>query len=668
GPLVQMAAFTLGAIALLLLGSRGTTARLMTLALLATAIGNGGALAGAELALPAGLREAVLVFGWLVTPLAFPVIGLAVLYFPHRAEILDRHGWIVPAVLLLATPMAVVSATSALVLLGADAALAPLTWLSARGWLYDASFALALAANVAIVVEGIQRYRRNLDANERRRIEIVVFTGVPAVFAYALKEGVPLVAGLAGAPVTMPGPLAVLLQAIVLLPAFGLPYAVAVRHVFSPRTVIRRGLQYALARRTLSVLLALPAAALVWALVANRDRSLADLVSGQPLFYLVTLALLAAGVRYRDRAQRWIDQRFFREEYDAREILVSLASRVPFEQDPRDLVALVLTRIDRALAPESAAVLAASDGDALTPVSSLRRDAAPLGLDSGLVTLLRWSHEPLEVFLDDERSPAARLPSDDRAWLAAAGATLLVPIFAGGDGTPTLVGLIALGQKRSEEPYTAEDRQLLSAIAAQMGLALDLSRLRRRATEPGAGDTAFSATSTPTIRLASAAPEAARFLGSCPVCHRCLDLSAGTCPDDGARLAPVPGLPPVVEGKYRVDAVVGRGGMGAVFRARDVRLDRDVAIKIVRADLLGSSEARTRFRREAQIVARLQHPAVVSVFDYGALPDGDVLVVGAGQSGVEIAAELHRAGRTVHLCVGRGPRTPRRHRGRDVAA
>lgn len=246
------------------------------------------------------------------------------------------------------------------------------------------------------------------------------------------------------------------------------------------------------------------------------------------------------------------------------------------------------------------------------------------------------------MFLDDERSPAARLPADDRAWLAAAGATLLVPIFAGGAGTPTLVGLIALGQKRSEEPYTAEDRQLLSAIAAQMGLALDLSRLRRRATEPGSGDTASSATSTPTIRLASAVPEAARVLGSCPVCHRCLDLSAGTCPDDGARLAPVPGLPPVVEGKYRVDAVVGRGGMGAVFRARDVRLDRDVAIKIVRADLLGSSEARTRFRREAQIVARLQHPAVVSVFDYGALPDGAAYLVMEFVRGEDLRGLLKR--------------------------
>ena len=61
-----------------------------------------------------------------------------------------------------------------------------------HGWIFDASFALALAVNVAIVIEGIGRYRNNLDVNERRRIQLVVFSGVPAVFAYAIKAGVPL--------------------------------------------------------------------------------------------------------------------------------------------------------------------------------------------------------------------------------------------------------------------------------------------------------------------------------------------------------------------------------------------------------------------------------------------------------------------------------------------
>ena len=90
-------------------------------------------------------------------------------------------------------------------------------------------------------------------------------------------------------------------------------------------------------------------------------------------------------MKYRDAAQRWLDQRFFRDEYDAREILVSLAGRVPYEADPRDLVAMVVTQIDSALHPESIAVLAsdsptrlATRSGAFEPVSTLRVDATPL--------------------------------------------------------------------------------------------------------------------------------------------------------------------------------------------------------------------------------------------------------------------------------------------------
>ena len=277
-----------------------------------------------------------------------------------------------------------------------------------------------------------------------------------------------------------------LLQVIVLLPAFGLPYAVAVRHVFSPRTVLRRSLQYAFARRTLAALVVIPILALAASLVQQRDQSLANIISGRPLFYLFFLAMLGLILKYRDAAQRWLDQRFFRQEYDAREILVSLAGRVPYEADPRDLVAMVVTQIDSALHPECIAVLASGSAHGsdpigtFEPVTALRVEASPLREDSGVITLLRWSDKPLEVFLDDEQSPVARVPPSDRAWLAAMNAALLVPIFAGGSDPRPFVGLIALGQKRSEEPYTPEDRDLLRGIAVQMGVALDLSRLRKQ--------------------------------------------------------------------------------------------------------------------------------------------------------------------------------------------
>ena len=76
-----------------------------------------------------------------------------------------------------------------------------------------------------------------------------------------------------------------------------------------------------------------------------------------------------------------------------------------------------------------------------------------------------------------------------------------------------------------------------------------------------------------------------------------------------------------IDGRYRVLARIGRGGMGVVYRAEDERLEREVAVKVLRADLAHDLEARQRFVREAKSAARLAHPGVVSVLDQGS--DGE---------------------------------------------
>ncbi|GGK61481.1 putative serine/threonine-protein kinase [Planomonospora parontospora subsp. parontospora] len=69
--------------------------------------------------------------------------------------------------------------------------------------------------------------------------------------------------------------------------------------------------------------------------------------------------------------------------------------------------------------------------------------------------------------------------------------------------------------------------------------------------------------------------------------------------------------------RYELDGVVGRGGMAEVYRARDIRLDRIVAIKTLRADLARDHTFQARFRREAQSAASLNHPSIVAVYDTG---------------------------------------------------
>src|SRR6266702_8406671 len=70
--------------------------------------------------------------------------------------------------------------------------------------------------------------------------------------------------------------------------------------------------------------------------------------------------------------------------------------------------------------------------------------------------------------------------------------------------------------------------------------------------------------------------------------------------------------PRLLGGRYELDGVVGRGGMAEVYRARDLRLDRIVAIKTLRADLARDQTFQARFRREAQSAASLNNPSFVA--------------------------------------------------------
>jgi serine/threonine protein kinase len=70
-------------------------------------------------------------------------------------------------------------------------------------------------------------------------------------------------------------------------------------------------------------------------------------------------------------------------------------------------------------------------------------------------------------------------------------------------------------------------------------------------------------------------------------------------------------------GRYRIDAFIGAGGMGEVYRARDSQLGRDVAIKVAARDVVTSRSAVERFEREARTIARLSHPNILDIHDYG---------------------------------------------------
>jgi serine/threonine-protein kinase len=110
-------------------------------------------------------------------------------------------------------------------------------------------------------------------------------------------------------------------------------------------------------------------------------------------------------------------------------------------------------------------------------------------------------------------------------------------------------------------------------------------------------------------------------------------------------------------GPYTLERQLGAGGMGEVYQAYDQRLDRRVAVKVIRAGQTGNETARERFRREARAAARLQHPAIVQIYDIVESDSGDAivmeLILGASlahrlaDSGPLPSAEAVRIGREI---------------------
>src|SRR5213076_347154 len=96
---------------------------------------------------------------------------------------------------------------------------------------------------------------------------------------------------------------------------------------------------------------------------------------------------------------------------------------------------------------------------------------------------------------------------------------------------------------------------------------------------------------------------------------------------------------------YTVEGELGRGGMGVVFNARDERLKRRVAIKVLPPELAFREEIRIRFVREAQTAAGLSHPHIVPIHSVGESPDGLVYFVMGYVDGESVAARLKRRGR-----------------------
>src|SRR5512136_2484452 len=104
-------------------------------------------------------------------------------------------------------------------------------------------------------------------------------------------------------------------------------------------------------------------------------------------------------------------------------------------------------------------------------------------------------------------------------------------------------------------------------------------------------------------------------------------------------------------GRYEIKRELGRGGMATVFLAYDARFEREVAIKVLPHEFLHDPQFRARFEREAKMIALLEHPAIVPVYDFGE-EDGQPYIVMRYMSGGALTERLAKGALSVSEAAG----------------
>lgn len=137
----------------------------------------------------------------------------------------------------------------------------------------------------------------------------------------------------------------------------------------------------------------------------------------------------------------------------------------------------------------------------------------------------------------------------------------------------------------------------------------------------------------------------------CPACKAKYEDTISFCANDGEVLEddPTTIVDSVLDGQYHIESMLGKGGMGAVYRARHILLGDKVAIKVLPPQMRNNAEWLRRFRREGQAARRFRHPNAVTVYDLRTTNDGLIYMVMEFVEGHTLDAELKRRGRLTAL-------------------
>lgn len=253
-----------------------------------------------------------------------------------------------------------------------------------------------------------------------------------------------------------------------------LTYVIVIRRAMDVPSTLRQGIQYALAQRGLTVLQIIVTALVIGAIAllsSRKDISLAVRIETIAAGFLAIL-LLRRGAQW---LAKWIDRRFFREAYNNEQILHELALSLRTLMEEKTLIQTLTQRISEALHVPRTAFLLNGTGT-LIPAFSTGGSADPtlvLAESGGVVRHLKVLQKAAPIYFDDLKNWIQTVHPTEREPLKKSQTEVVLPVAV----KDKLLGVVTLGPKQSEAPYTERDLQLLDAVATQAGFALENSRL-----------------------------------------------------------------------------------------------------------------------------------------------------------------------------------------------
>ncbi len=406
--------------------------------------------------------------GLIAGPLSIMYFGI---YFPERARLdvsLPWIKWVLTGLLVALLPVALCDA------LGFAFSFQSIAWLVPASPLIFRSLTFLAMASISIYFFCLAQKAGTAtspDAKRRLRIQYVGSTIANAplflLILYSMFTGHDIGYGV---------PPWLVISALLIFTLFpiSLAYVVVVHRAMDLRIIMRQGTKYAFARSSLWVIRILTGYILVTAAIKVYLHNSLNLVS---VALIASLAGLLLFFRFRTSKSLslWIDRKFFREAYSAEQVLSELATQVQGFTETPALIRTVSECISKALHVDRIAILLRS-GDTFQLQYAAGVEVGGKVLlpeNSKTIANLDAVKKPASVYLDNPDAWLVAATDAERAALRELGAEMLIPL----SGSNRLLGVMALGPKRSEEPYSRTDRGLLQSVALHTGLSIENSEL-----------------------------------------------------------------------------------------------------------------------------------------------------------------------------------------------